>query len=88
MLFLITAGYVPPIKVIGNVVAMIDVLNSFALAASSANEKYVRPEMLPSEAQELHLVQARHPCLEIQEGVDYIPNDVHFTKGIPFFYFH
>ncbi|XP_058790262.1 DNA mismatch repair protein Msh2 [Phymastichus coffea] len=78
------AGYVPPIKQIGNVVAVLDVLNSFALAAASSNQTYVRPKMLPSEAQELHLVQVRHPCLESQEGVNYIANDVHFEKDSRF----
>jgi DNA mismatch repair protein MSH2 len=62
--------------------ATLDVLNSFALVAVNANETYIRPKMLPSEAQELDLVKVRHPCLESQEGVNYIANDSHFTKGI------
>lgn len=69
-------------KTIGNIIATLDVLNSFALAATNANQAYVRPEMLPGEAQELHLVQVRHPCLEMQEGVNYIANDVQFAGGI------
>ncbi|NP_001154964.1 mutS homolog 2 [Nasonia vitripennis] len=73
-------GYVPTIKMIAGVIATLDVLNSFAMAAATALTTYVRPEMLPSEEQVLHLVQARHPCLEMQEGVNYIANDVHFTK--------
>ena len=75
----------PPIKAISAIIATLDVLNSFALAAASANQTYVRPEMLPSDAQELRLVQCRHPCLETQEGINYIANDAHFTKGIYLF---
>lgn len=54
---------------------------AFALAAANAHKTYVRPEMLSSEHGEFNLVQVRHPCLEIQEGVDYIANDVYFKRG-------
>ncbi|XP_014219551.1 DNA mismatch repair protein Msh2 [Copidosoma floridanum] len=74
------AGYIPPIKSLGNVIATLDVLNSFALAATCANYPYIRPKMLPSDDQELCLVQVRHPCLENQEGINYIANDVVFDK--------
>ena len=77
----IAASYSNPVKAIGNVLACLDVLTAFASAAISANKPYVRPEMLPSESGELNLVQVRHPCLEIQEGVDYIANDVNFKRG-------
>ncbi|XP_043252756.1 DNA mismatch repair protein Msh2 [Colletes gigas] len=77
----IAAGYNSPVKAIGNVLASLDVLTAFASAAISANKPYIRPEMLPSEAGELNLVQVRHPCLEVQEGVDYIANDVNFKRG-------
>ncbi|XP_076230523.1 DNA mismatch repair protein spel1 isoform X2 [Nomia melanderi] len=77
----IAAGYSGPIKMIGNVLASLDVLTAFASAAVSANRPYVRPDMLPSETGELNLVQVRHPCLEVQEGVDYIANDVNFKRG-------
>lgn len=41
----------------------------------------MRPEMLPSEKGEFNLIQVRHPCLEVQEGVDYIANDINFKRG-------
>lgn len=78
----IIAGYIPPIKAIGTIISALDVLTSFAQAAAIADIKYVRPKMLPSEAQQLHLVKCRHPCLEMQEGVNYIANSVEFSKGI------
>ncbi|XP_076668549.1 DNA mismatch repair protein spel1 isoform X3 [Andrena cerasifolii] len=77
----IAAGYSNPLAAIGNVLACLDVLTAFASAAINANKPYVRPKMLPSESGELNLVQVRHPCLEIQEGVDYIANDINFKRG-------
>ncbi|OAD54587.1 DNA mismatch repair protein Msh2 [Eufriesea mexicana] len=77
----IAAGYSSTVKAIGNILASLDVLTSFASAAISANKPYVRPEMLPSEVGEFKLIQVRHPCLEIQEGIDYIANDINFKRG-------
>lgn len=58
-----------------------DVLNAFALVAAIAPKSYVRPEMLPSEAGVLKLIQARHPLVEIQRDVHYIANDIVFKRG-------
>ncbi|XP_076658764.1 DNA mismatch repair protein spel1 isoform X1 [Halictus rubicundus] len=77
----IAAGYSGPVKTIGIVLASLDVLTAFASAAVSANKPYVRPDMLPSTTGEMSLVQVRHPCLEVQDGVDYIANDVNFKRG-------
>ncbi|CAK9806196.1 DNA mismatch repair protein Msh2 [Anthophora quadrimaculata] len=76
----IAAGYSSSVKAIGNILASLDVLTAFASAAISANKPYVRPEMLPSEVGKFSLTQVRHPCLEIQEGVDYIANDINFKR--------
>lgn len=75
------AGYSETVRSIGGVLACLDVLTAFASAAVSANKVYVRPDMVPSEEGELNLVQVRHPCLEMQQGIDYIANDVNFKRG-------
>ncbi|XP_026673807.1 DNA mismatch repair protein Msh2 isoform X2 [Ceratina calcarata] len=77
----IAATYTSQIKIAGNIIAYLDVLTAFATAAVSANKQYIRPEMLPSESGVFHLTQVRHPCLEGQEGIDYIANDVNFKRG-------
>lgn len=81
----IAAGYSETIKAIGNVIATLDVLTSFATVAYNS-QGYVRPEMLPSSAGVLDLVQVRHPLLEIQEGVDYVANDACLKRDESHFY--
>ncbi|XP_050447674.1 DNA mismatch repair protein Msh2 isoform X2 [Cataglyphis hispanica] len=76
----IAAGYSETMRTIGSVLACLDVLTAFASTAVSANKVYVRPEMVPSEEGELNLIQVRHPCLEMQQGVDYIANDINFKR--------
>lgn len=75
------AGYSETVRSIGGVLACLDVLTAFASAAVGANKVYVRPKMMSSEDGILDLIQVRHPCLEMQQGVDYIANDVNFKRG-------
>jgi DNA mismatch repair protein MSH2 len=37
--------------------------------------------MLSSGSANLVLRDARHPCLEMQDGISFIANDVEMTKG-------
>ena len=78
----IAAGYCNAIKSMGMVTATLDVLTAFANAAVMGQKPYVRPTMLPSEDGEFSLVQARHPCLEVQDNVHYIANDIDFKRGM------
>lgn len=61
--------------------AQLDCLLSFAVAAISAPICYTRPNMFPEGHGILELKQLRHPCLELQEDVTFIPNDCYFKKG-------
>lgn len=71
---------------VGDLLADLDVLASFAHAATTAPTPYCRPEMLGGEAGELVLKQSRHPCLELQDGVEVIPNDCAMTRGDSWFH--
>lgn len=74
-------GYLAPLGVLNYQLAELDCLLSFAVAAVSAPIPYVRPEMHPEGTGLLQLTGLRHPCLELQEDVTFIANDVNFKKG-------
>uniref|UniRef100_A0A1B6KJA7 DNA mismatch repair protein MSH2 n=1 Tax=Graphocephala atropunctata TaxID=36148 RepID=A0A1B6KJA7_9HEMI len=82
----VAAGYSHTLQSLSHLIAQLDVLTSLALVAVSAPVPYVRPVMHPSGTGVLSLKQARHPCLEMQESVSYIANDVHFKQGECTFY--
>lgn len=71
---------------VGEVLAELDVLVSFAHAAATAPTPYVCPEMLAGESGEITLKQSRHPCLEMQDGIDVIPNDCVMQRGESWFH--
>lgn len=76
----IAIGYVEPWTMLNNQIAQLDCFVSFAIAAISAPEPYVRPKIFPQGEGRLKLTQLRHPCLELQEDVNFIANDAVFEK--------
>ncbi|XP_078727979.1 DNA mismatch repair protein Msh2 isoform X2 [Lampetra fluviatilis] len=76
----ISAGYTEPMQLLSDVVARLDVLTSLALVSHSAPVAYVRPRLSPPGG-DLVLKGARHPCLEAQDDVAFIPNDVAFHRA-------
>lgn len=78
--FLFLVGYLPVLTNLNSQIAQLDCLVSFAMAAVSAPIPYVRPKMLPEGGGVLKLKEIRHPCLEMQENVTYITNDVDFER--------
>ncbi|XP_061714438.1 DNA mismatch repair protein Msh2 [Cydia pomonella] len=75
----IASGYSECLFCLSHVLARLDVLVSFAVAAVSAPEPYCRP-VITENINEFVLKDLRHPCLEVQEGVSFIPNDVVFKR--------
>uniref|UniRef100_A0A914WX10 DNA mismatch repair proteins mutS family domain-containing protein n=1 Tax=Plectus sambesii TaxID=2011161 RepID=A0A914WX10_9BILA len=73
------AGYVDALKSLTEVLASLDVLVSFAQVAAFAPKPLVRPQILEKGSGILHLQQSRHPCLELQDEVSFIPNDVNLS---------
>ena len=53
------------------------------LSHVAAYHNYVRPELTDDEADGNGIIlrAARHPCVELQENVDFIPNDVSLVFG-------
>lgn len=81
------AGYLEPLYSLGSCTAQLDAVISLAIAAVSAPQQYVRPHFSQSadaEDARICIRDFRHPCLEMQDGVSVIPNDVHFERGSVF----
>lgn len=77
------ATFVPVVEAAARLVAELDVLASFAhVAAHAPGGDYVRPSFCDDDASQeaIKLVGARHPCVELQDGVAFIANDYTFDR--------
>ncbi|KAJ7255181.1 muts domain V-domain-containing protein [Mycena rebaudengoi] len=76
----IASTYTPVLESLDNVIAHLDVILSFAHVSVNAPEPYIKPKVTPMGTGNLILRDARHPCLEVQDDVSFIPNDVEMVK--------
>ena len=76
----IASGYLDPMQTLNHLISELDIFVSFAQVALSSQNEYVRPKLHPLGTGILRLKDSRHPCLELQEGVNFIPNDAEFVK--------
>jgi DNA mismatch repair protein MSH2 len=78
----ITATYAPVLEKLSLVFAHLDVLISFAHASAYVPMPYVRPKMHPMDSKDGRTIlkEARHPCVEMQDEVTFIANDVELIK--------
>ncbi|KAJ7885085.1 muts domain V-domain-containing protein [Mycena olivaceomarginata] len=76
----IASTYTPVLESLDNVVAHLDVILSFAHVSVNAPEPYIKPKVTQRGTGDLVLRDARHPCLEVQDDVSFIPNDVELVK--------
>lgn len=65
---------------LNNLISELDIYVSFALVAESSQSDYVKPKMHPLGTGILKLSESRHPCLELQDGTNFIANDAEFIK--------
>src|SRR6201996_917781 len=54
---------------------------SFAHVSCHAPTPYVRPKLHPRETGSTILKEARHPCMEMQDDISFITNDVTLIRG-------
>lgn len=76
----VALGYMGSFTRLNTNLAELDCLLSFAIAAVSAPTQYVKPKMSDQSPRTLKLTGMRHPCLELQEDITFIANDVAFKE--------
>jgi len=77
----IASGYDAVMESLGGHIAEMDVLASFARVSMDAPTPYVRPGMKALGEGDLKLVGIRHPCVEVQDDVNFIANDATMARG-------
>ncbi|XP_027918248.1 DNA mismatch repair protein MSH2 [Vigna unguiculata] len=65
---------------LAEIISELDVLLSFADLASSCPTPYTRPDITPSDEGDIILEGCRHPCVEAQDWVNFIPNDCKLVR--------
>jgi DNA mismatch repair protein MSH2 len=77
----VAASYCPVIELLAGILAHMDVIVSFAHCSVHAPTSYVRPKMHPRGQGDTILKEARHPCMEMQDDIQFITNDVSLQRG-------
>lgn len=77
----VAASYCPVIEQLAAVLAHLDVIVSFAHVSVHAPTGYVRPTMHERGTGDTVLKEARHPCMEMQDDIQFITNDVSLKRG-------
>lgn len=77
-----------PLQTLSDVIAQLDAVASFAVASVSAPVPFVRPRfrLLDHGCRRMELLQARHPCMEMDADTAFIPNDISFVQEDKSFY--
>ena len=78
----IASTYCPPLEKLNVVLAHLDVIVSFAHVSYSAPVPYVKPTISEKGTNsDVDLREARHPCLEVMDDINFIPNDTEMVRG-------
>lgn len=79
----VAVTYIPVLERASELVAEIDVLASLAYVAAFNPHGYCCPEITDddNDGSGIVLEEARHPCVELQDNVDFIPNDFDLIFG-------
>lgn len=77
----VAASYCPVLEQLAGVLAHLDVIVSFAHVSVHAPAAYVRPKMHARGEGDTILKEARHPCMEMQDDIQFITNDVELRRG-------
>lgn len=77
----IVCGYQGPLINLNHSIALIDLFLGLANVVYDSPGTFVRPEIYPEDKRILEIMELRHPCLECQEDVEYIPNDINLRAN-------
>ncbi|KAL9102528.1 MAG: hypothetical protein Q9163_002337 [Psora crenata] len=77
----VAASYCPVLEKLAAVLSHMDVIVSFAHVSVHAPTSYVRPKLHPRGGGSTVLKEARHPCMEMQDDIRFITNDVSLVRG-------
>lgn len=77
----VAASYCPVFEKLAAVLSHLDVIVSFAHVSVHAPTSYVRPTLHLRGEGDVVLKEARHPCMEMQDDVQFITNDVSLVRG-------
>lgn len=77
----VASSYIPVLEKLAAVLAHLDVIVAFAHVSVHAPTSYARPKMHPRGTGNTILKEARHPCLEMQDDISFITNDVSLVRG-------
>ncbi|OXV10627.1 hypothetical protein Egran_01614 [Elaphomyces granulatus] len=76
----VASSYCPVLEKLAGILAHLDVIVSFAHVSIHAPTAYVRPKMHPRGTGNTILKEARHPCMEMQDDISFITNDVSLVR--------
>ncbi|ETI24931.1 DNA mismatch repair protein msh-2 [Cladophialophora carrionii CBS 160.54] len=76
----VASSYTPVIEQLAAIIAHLDVVVSLAHASVHAPTAYVRPKMHERGTGDTILKEARHPCMEAQDDINFITNDVELKR--------
>ena len=77
----VAASYCPILEKLAAVLSHLDVIVSFAHVSVHAPTSYIRPKVHPRGEGNTILKEARHPCMELQDDIQFITNDVSLIRG-------
>ncbi|KAL4979336.1 muts domain V-domain-containing protein [Aspergillus desertorum] len=76
----VAASYCPVLEQLAGILAHLDVIVSLAHASVHAPTAYTRPKIHPRGTGNTVLKEARHPCMEMQDDISFITNDVSLIR--------
>jgi DNA mismatch repair protein MSH2 len=76
----VAASYSPVFEKLASILAHLDVIVSFAHVSVHAPTAYVRPLVHERGTGNTILKESRHPCMEMQDDISFITNDVSLIR--------